>query len=355
MKKALVGVLCILSLVFSIAPVVLADLTLEKALVYIDNRPLNDLLGYNGGPSLHLEVTLRDLVGVPDNIKSVQALNNGITYGLAYIPNYKDYQSITDFESQYGVFDIFAENLDGDYANIQTYALTATTLLALPTTLKVDLTAGIFQFDPVAPRSQYYGYKLSVFDLSNNKVLMGDGAVGPYPYPYFSIPVKIRDLIAAAPDHVYLFRAEAINWDTNFKIQRRSVEYLLSRPVPSVECKKFEPPLAKGTVPVHNSRVLPLKAELFNNDGSILTATDFTKPPVIKVVKKSNGSDVTANALNAGTGGSEFQFEDSGTRWHYNLETKNFETGETYEILMISGNEAEYTIYPACKGSFEIE
>jgi hypothetical protein len=124
-------------------------------------------------------------------------------------------------------------------------------------------------------------------------------------------------------------------------------------------CTGFEPPMDKGAVKVKKNRVLPLKAELLDDAGNILTDAEITAPPVIQVmfdpVAGGDVEDVTEDALSAGQGDDGNQFVFTGSNWQFNLKTKNYSAPGTYTITMESGDDCEYFIESTCTATFVIE
>jgi len=124
-------------------------------------------------------------------------------------------------------------------------------------------------------------------------------------------------------------------------------------------CVGFEPPMAGGPVTARGNRALPLKAQLFDDDGYEMTDMDLAAPPVIQVwFDSSQGGDshdVTGDAYPAGWGteGNEFEYNPADQVWQYNLKTKNYSAGGTYTINIVSGDKSEYTIDPTCEAVFE--
>ena len=123
-------------------------------------------------------------------------------------------------------------------------------------------------------------------------------------------------------------------------------------------CVGFEAPMDNGPVTVKKNRALPLKAQLFDSSGGLITDVDITSPPVIQVLFTPQGAltpiDVTDDALPAGQGTDGNQFEFSNGKWRFNLKTQNYSAAGTYIIEIISGNESEYTI-DSCVAEFVIE
>ena len=129
--------------------------------------------------------------------------------------------------------------------------------------------------------------------------------------------------------------------------------------VPVFGCQGFEPPLDEGPVTVKKNRVLPLKARLADADGLLVTSADITALPVISVFFDDNIApspiDVTTDALSAGQGTDGNQFTFDGSKWAFNLKTKNYTASGTYTITMVSGDSAEYVVSPTCMATFVIE
>jgi hypothetical protein len=129
--------------------------------------------------------------------------------------------------------------------------------------------------------------------------------------------------------------------------------------VPNYSCLGFENPMGQGPVTVKNNRVLPLKAHLIDQYGSLIIDTDVASPPVLQVMGKDSGgsnTDLTNQGLFAGqgTGKKQFVFTADG-KWQFNLMTKNYSKPGTYTISILTGNSSEYVINPSCTATFVIE
>ena len=125
---------------------------------------------------------------------------------------------------------------------------------------------------------------------------------------------------------------------------------------PAYACQGFEPPLADGPVTAKGNRALPLRAELFDQDGVAFTGTDLGAPPVLQV-RYQSGIDGTPEDVSdqilwvgQGTAGNAFVF--SGSKWRFNLKIGNYTAPGTYTMTMISGNGAEYRVEPICEAQF---
>jgi hypothetical protein len=128
--------------------------------------------------------------------------------------------------------------------------------------------------------------------------------------------------------------------------------------VPNFECVGFQSPMDEGPVTVKKNRVLPFKAVIQDESGNPIIDLDIVSPPVIQVLFDSPieaSVDVTDDALPAGKGTDGNQFEFGTDKWQFNLKTKNYTAEGTYTVLMVSGNDSEYTIDPTCVGTFVIE
>jgi len=87
------------------------------------------------------------------------------------------------------------------------------------------------------------------------------------------------------------------------------------------------------------NRVLPLKMVCKDANGVVLGPTAISAP-IVQVTKSAPGGEETLPAdtyLSAGQGtdGNEFVFD--GTRWNFNLQTKNFTGTGTYAITVVGG------------------
>ncbi len=121
-------------------------------------------------------------------------------------------------------------------------------------------------------------------------------------------------------------------------------------------CVGFEPPMNSPPVSVRKKRALPLKVQLFDADGELVTDTNIAAAPVLQVVfspEIGDPSDVTDDAIAVGLGteGNQFEYTDN-NKWQYNLKTSNYSAPGTYTISIISGD--SYIIEPGCETSFVI-
>lgn len=112
-------------------------------------------------------------------------------------------------------------------------------------------------------------------------------------------------------------------------------------PAPVVyTCTGFEPPMDKDfVVKKKANRVLPLKMVCTGNDGTVLGSGNIAAP-IVQVTKASTTGEETTPAdtylsVGQGTDGNEFVFD--GSRWNFNLQTKNFTGVGTYTITAAGG------------------
>jgi hypothetical protein len=117
--------------------------------------------------------------------------------------------------------------------------------------------------------------------------------------------------------------------------------------------------MADYPVSVKKNRALPLKADIYDADGILMTDAELVSPPVVQVWYddgESEAEDVTDEALPVGDGseGNQFVFTDDGN-WQFNLKTKNYTAPGIYTIFMDSGDATEYVIDPSCETSFVIK
>jgi hypothetical protein len=105
-------------------------------------------------------------------------------------------------------------------------------------------------------------------------------------------------------------------------------------------CTGFEPPMDKDIVVKKKAnRVLPLKMVCTGTNGTVLGSGTIAAP-IVQVTKTNPAGEETLPAdtyLSAGQGtdGNEFVFD--GSRWNFNLQTKNFTGVGTYTITAVGG------------------
>jgi hypothetical protein len=130
--------------------------------------------------------------------------------------------------------------------------------------------------------------------------------------------------------------------------------------VETFSCVGFESPMDKGPVTAKKNRALPLKAQLFRDDGSLVTDADITAKPMLQVwCDPGTGADpidVTDQALSVGKGteGNEFVFTEE-EKWQLNLKTNNYTANGTYLIYISTGDPSGYLIDSGCVAIFVIK
>jgi hypothetical protein len=123
-------------------------------------------------------------------------------------------------------------------------------------------------------------------------------------------------------------------------------------------CVGFEPPMDVGPVKVKKNRALPLKMQLFDEDGFVVTDESIEAPAVIEVrfTSQVGGDPIDVSddavAVGLGTAGNQFVFTED-EKWQYNLKTKNLTATGTYFISVVPGD--SYVINPPCAASFVIQ
>jgi hypothetical protein len=127
---------------------------------------------------------------------------------------------------------------------------------------------------------------------------------------------------------------------------------------PAYACVGFERPLDHGPVTIRRNLALPLKAELFDQDGFALRRADLSAPPVVQVTYQSGISatpeDVSDEAMSVGRGGDTNEFVFLLGKWRYYLRVRNYSAPGTYTMTMISGDEADYRVDPTCEAQFVV-
>jgi hypothetical protein len=128
----------------------------------------------------------------------------------------------------------------------------------------------------------------------------------------------------------------------------------------SYACAGFYSPMNDYPVMTKKNRVFPLKMELFDDAGFELMDHDLTAPPVFQVLlDPSSGEpemDVSGDAFPAGKGsdGNQFVYTDEGI-WQFNLKSSNYSASGDYMVTVVSGDESNYTISPACVTVFHVK
>jgi hypothetical protein len=140
--------------------------------------------------------------------------------------------------------------------------------------------------------------------------------------------------------------------ETDERFDWTSVEVI--PPPPSYACSGFQAPMDKPVVVKKAGRVLPLRMNLQDSSGAIMSAIT---PPVIQVsyLGSYEYEDGALDELNfAGQGSEGNVYVWNGEYWAFNMVTKGLAPG-TYTITAVSGDAGEYLIHPTCSASVQIE
>ena len=121
-------------------------------------------------------------------------------------------------------------------------------------------------------------------------------------------------------------------------------------------CSGFEPPMDNLVTVKKKNRVLPLKMTLDFRSAEV-SDIDITAAPVVEI-DFTAGNPTTPpgeELLSAGKGDEGNQFVYTGSKWGFNLQSKNFSGKGTYTITVVSGDPDEYSIAPTCRTTFIIQ
>jgi len=124
--------------------------------------------------------------------------------------------------------------------------------------------------------------------------------------------------------------------------------------VPAFSCQGFMPPLDRPVVVKKAGRVLPLRMNLLDSTGAIMSAIT---PPIVQVsyagsYEYEEGALEELNFAGQGSDGNWFVW--TGEYWAFNMVTKGLAPG-TYTITAVSGADGEYVIDPSCSVTVQIE
>ena len=120
---------------------------------------------------------------------------------------------------------------------------------------------------------------------------------------------------------------------------------------PTYRCQGFDEPMSRENMRIARGRVLPLRAKLVLPDGSFGDAKILKTAPSISLhflpesgppVDKSGGLEVRDYGK-----GNSFVF-DQEAHWKFDLGTGNQPDDGRYKVSLISGDESEYRVDPAC-------
>lgn len=133
--------------------------------------------------------------------------------------------------------------------------------------------------------------------------------------------------------------------------------------IPELACTGFKAPFDEPlALKKKVNRAIPLKIQLTDGEGFVVTDQSITAAPVVNVL--FNGQmfgtvppdDSELLPPGAANEGNMFRFDAVSNHWIYNLGTKQFEAAGTYEVTVASGDNSEYALNapnPACRQTFE--
>ena len=122
-------------------------------------------------------------------------------------------------------------------------------------------------------------------------------------------------------------------------------------------CVGFDEPLAQSPVQVGKGRVLPLRAKLAGPGDKFGDDAALKAHPMIQVTfRPESGPEVDKNdsiEVRDYGAGKHFVF-DKEAHWKFDLGTNNFDDEGKYKVVLLSGDEAEYKVEPACTLIFNL-
>ena len=118
---------------------------------------------------------------------------------------------------------------------------------------------------------------------------------------------------------------------------------------PVYACQGFAEPMHRANIQIGRGRVLPLRARLALPDGSF--GEDLKSAPMISLkYRPESGREVDKTAgleVRDYGKGNRFVF-DKEAHWKFDLGTGNLKDDGTYVVSLLSGDEKEYRVDPAC-------
>jgi hypothetical protein len=126
---------------------------------------------------------------------------------------------------------------------------------------------------------------------------------------------------------------------------------------PTYRCQGFDEPLHDG-MNIPQGRVLPLRGKLVAADGSFADQRALKTPPAVSLkFQPASGPEVdktaTIEVRDYGKG-NRFVWDDE-AHWKFDLGTKSLESSGKYSVRLVSGDEAEYKVDPACALTFNLK
>ncbi len=134
----------------------------------------------------------------------------------------------------------------------------------------------------------------------------------------------------------------------NRPLAQEEIEEIYTLGRTTIECNSFSPPLSSGLVTLKSTkRPLPIKAELYSEESTVVSDGDIESNPVVFIYKsdESYPFPVTPDL-------DEFTYQ-SGA-WRYTLEASQVTEPGEYITHIFSGDHSKYVIQPTCSASFVI-
>ena len=123
---------------------------------------------------------------------------------------------------------------------------------------------------------------------------------------------------------------------------------------PTYRCQGFAEPLHDG-MNVPQGRVLPVRAQLALPDGTFGDQKTLKTPPAMSLkYQPESGPEVDKTAgieVRDYGKGNHFVWDDE-AHWKFDLGTKSLADLGKYQVRLVSGDEAEYKVDPACSLTF---
>ena len=116
-------------------------------------------------------------------------------------------------------------------------------------------------------------------------------------------------------------------------------------------CQGFDEPMNRSPINIGRGRVLPLRAKLLLPDGTFGDqSTVKTAPTLTLKYQPERGAEVDKTAgieVRDYGKGNHFVWDDE-AHWKFDLGTGNLPDDGKYVVTLLSGDEKEYKVDPAC-------
>jgi hypothetical protein len=140
----------------------------------------------------------------------------------------------------------------------------------------------------------------------------------------------------------------------------RSGSIVVSQATPTYSCQGFQTPFDTPiSIKSATQRAIPLKAQIFDASGNLVTPTVLgpAPAPVVNVTytaTSGTGVNVTdeLDPLGQSSSGNVFNFDTTSNTWRFNLATSPFTASGTYTVTLQSGDVNQYSVSPQCSGTF---